>query len=206
MCSLKADFECYANKMNDNIKTTQTNLEKELIYAKMYLKILDEWCNPLLKSYNSFRENSPKLLEVLRESVMSSLISSMSNIFTNSGEVSLWRIINQAGETAYLRNKQTYINKIVEIKEKLNPFRNIDRSHNIPWRKGGDKKIPISDIKKWLSFAETIYKEIVEKIGLSFPINGLVPAEFDEQIKRNIKYYYQNYRRDNQKDSNYLSR
>lgn len=72
----------------------------------------------------------------------------------------------------------------------MNPFRNIDRSHNIPWRKGKDKKIRISDIKEWLSFAETIYKEIVEKIGLSFPLNGLVPVEFDEQIKRNIKSCY----------------
>lgn len=194
--------------MNDNIETTQTNLEKELIYARMYIKILDEWCHPLLASSNPFRENSPTLLEMLRESLISSLFSSICNIFTSSNEVSLRRLIDQAEKTnnLKLKNKVTFITKIEGIKEKLNPFRNIDRSHNIPWRKGGDKKILISDIKEWLSFAETIYKEIVEKIGLSFPINGLVPAEFDEQIKRNIKYYYQNYRRDNQKDSNSLSR
>lgn len=105
--------------MNDNIKITQTNLEKELIYAKMYMKILDEWCNPLLKSSNSFRENSPKLLEILRESLISSLISSICNIFTNSNEVSLWRLIDQAEKTTNLRlkNKETYLTKIEGIKK-----------------------------------------------------------------------------------------
>jgi len=178
----------YKNKINDNIKTTQANLEKEIIYAKMYIKILDEWCNPLLKSSNSFRENSPKLLEILRESVISSIISSMCNIFTNSDEVSLWRLINQAEKTTDFNNKETYIKKIKEIREKLNPFRNIDRNHNIPWREEKNKKISISDIKEWASFAETIYKEIIEKIGMSFPLNGLVTAEFDEQIQRNINW------------------
>jgi len=100
--------------------------------------------------------------------------------------IELSRLEEELGKITDLENKETHIEKIKVIQEKLNPFRNIDRSHNIPWQKGKDKKISISDIKKWLSFAETIYKEIIEKIGLSFPLNGLVPVEFDEQIKRNI--------------------
>lgn len=174
--------------MKDDIKITQASLEKEIYYAKSYTKILDEWCRPLLKDSNPFRESSPTLLELLRESVRSSLISSICNIFANSNEVSLWRIINQSEEITKLVDKETYVNKIKKIEGKLEPFRNIDRNHNMPWRKDKDKKILIPELKEYILFAETVYKTVIEKINLSFPLNGIVPPEFDEQIKRNINW------------------
>ena len=179
-------------KTCDDVKITQESLEKELVYTKMYLKILDDWYGNLLKKSNSFRENSPTLLEVLREGVRSSLISSMCNIFTGSNEASLWRLIDQVEKTTgRVENKESYIKRIEEIHGKLNPLRNVERNHTIPWRKDKDKKIFMSEMKDWIFFAETTYKEIIKGIGLSFPLNGLAP-EFDEEIKRNIDWIYSN--------------
>ena len=128
-------------KTCDDVKITQESLEKELVYTKMYLKILDDWYGNLLKKSNSFRENSPTLLEVLGEGVRSSLISSMCNIFTGSNEASLWRLIDQVEKTTgRVENKESYIKRIEEIHGKLNPLRNVERNHTIPWRKDKDKK------------------------------------------------------------------
>jgi|SRR3989338_4017245 len=173
----------------DDIKITQVSLEKELVYTKMYLKILDEWYGNLLKRSNPFRENSPTLLEILGEGVRSSLVSSMYNLFAGSKEASLWGLIDQVEKTVgHVENKESYMKKIMEIQGKLNPLRNIERNHNFPRRKDRDGKISMSEMKNWVSFAEATYKEMIKQIGLSFPLNGLVPEEFDKQIKINIDW------------------
>ncbi len=174
----------------DEINTTQIYLEKEITYSILNIKVLKNWCTPLLKSSNPFKEDSYNLLVVLGESVSSSLISSLYNIFTNSDEVSLWRLINQVNEISKISKKEDYIERIKEIREGLNPLRNIARAHNIPWRKDQNIKIPLSKLEEWLSFAENTYKEMVKKLGMSYPLNGLVPEEFDKQIIRNINLIY----------------
>lgn len=183
----------YDEKMEADVKITQEYLKKEITFSMFTMKILKKWSRPLLANENHFRKNSPDLLATIDECVVSALIASLYNIFTNPDEVSLSRFINQIDQIDKINEKENYIKKIISIRRKLNPLRNTARSHNIPWRKKKNIKVGISTLSEWLSFADETYKKLIRRINrmnITYPMNGLVPEGFDKQIERNFNLFF----------------
>lgn len=196
----------------NNIEITQKYVEKELVYAEKYQKILDNWCDEIGGLLHPFHQKSPNLLETIRVALTDSFVISMAKIFARSNEAGLWKLIQLASEIednflqlklerkpdfvksnceekrkVFLSNKEMYIAKIKEIRNELKPLRNIERVHNLPWYDDATK-IAWPKLKGWLYLAKKIYAEILESIVETYPLNDLVPEEFDRQIADNVNW------------------
>ena len=192
--------------MNDSIEVTKACVERDIYDANIFHTLMFRWVNGLV-AINGFERNFQGLFRYIRDALETKYIFALAKLFANSKEAGLWKFIQQAKaypdeaieirlervdellrdrfrtkRQEFLSNFDHYEKRIREISEVINPYRNIQRAHNFPWREN-DKETTWIDTKEWLTFAETVFVQAVDGICHSCQrVGDFFPAELNGEM------------------------
>ncbi|MFA5160361.1 MAG: hypothetical protein WC484_07660 [Candidatus Omnitrophota bacterium] len=192
--------------IQDSLDVTKECVYRELCDANIYYSLMFKWINGLV-GIKTFNREFEGLCHFLKDALETKYIFALAKVFARSKEAGLWRLIRQVKDVskafieiklerhAHIRDESTrnrkeflsrfdeYEKKIKEISDKISPYRNIQRAHNIPWW-NHDSEETWNQTKEWLSFAETVYVQAMDGIcGGSCRIGEFYPSELNGQIK-----------------------
>lgn len=168
------------------LEIVEACVKREIGEANVYHALLFKWNNGL-HNLDGFERELGGLFHFVRDALETKYILCLSKLFAPSNEAGLWQLIELTKEVSetwielkrerypsfadqsekdrkeFLQNYDRYEAKIREIKEKINPYRNIQRAHNHPLR-NHESKETWDETKSWLTFAETVFVQAMDGI------------------------------------------
>ncbi|MHC4123964.1 MAG: hypothetical protein ACYSSI_10355 [Planctomycetota bacterium] len=162
-----------------DIEKTVNAIVNDIKMAKAFYYILFEIRAPLFR-IKAFRNKCPILFKYSGWALDISYIVTLYKLFEKGNSLNLRILINQICNLSkseqnpidkmkyniFVKKSKRYLNEIDLIEEKLNPLRNMFRTHNFPDRKV-IKKSYWNQTKKWLEWASNIFNEAL--ISVDFP-------------------------------------
>jgi hypothetical protein len=192
--------------LEDSIEITKACVERDIYDANIFHALMFRWVNGLV-AINGYERNFQGMFHYIGNALETKYIFALAKLFANSNEAGLWKFIQQARDSSneaieirlesvnellrdrfitqrqeFLSNFDQYEKRIREISEVINPYRNIQRAHNFPWR-GNDKETTWNNTKEWLTFAESVFVQAVDSICHSCQrVGDFSPAELNGQM------------------------
>jgi hypothetical protein len=193
--------------IKDSLLVTKECVRGDILDANIYHSLMFKWVNGLV-AVNGFERAFDGMFHWIRDALETKYIFAMAKIFARSNEAGLWRFIQQAKAYSqdaidlklervhdflkdslrnqrqeFLKNFDTYEKKIKEISEVIEPYRNVQRAHNLPWRQNGGKEVTWDTTKRWLDFAEQVFVQTVDGICESCcRVGEFFPSELNGQM------------------------
>ena len=194
-------------EVQDSLEITKECVHREMSEANIYHSLMFKWINGLV-GLDGFNREFGGLFHYVRDALETKYILAIAKIFARSNEAGLWHLIQLAQDASgqfieiklervnsFIRNRlkqqrvdfltrfEEYEKKIKEISDKISPYRNIQRAHNIPWWKH-DSEETWNMTKEWLTFAETVYVQAIDGICESCSrVGGFYPSELNGQME-----------------------
>lgn len=193
--------------VKNSLELTKACVNRDICEANIYHSLMFKWINGLV-AIERFNREFEGLFHYVRDAFETKYILALAKIFARSNEAGLWRLILQVKdvseqaieiklerEHAFIRNRlkrqreeflvrfEEYENQIKEISDKISPYRNVQRVHNIPWWQP-DSDATWNETKAWLTFAESVFVQVMDGIceGHS-SVGGFYPSELNGQIE-----------------------
>lgn len=173
----------------NRLTVTKKYIERDLIDAESYRKLLSEWLSSISKNQSQFNV----IWHYVADALETKYIVVLSKLFAGTQEESLWKLIAQAKALAekkgnsdliehklerlpevirqdlrrqrddFLVNFENHVERIQGIEKQLNSLRNKDRIHNYPNRADGPS-VSWKQFKEWQNFAEEIYCQSMDAV------------------------------------------
>ena len=193
--------------LGDSIMVTKECVQRDIFDANIFHSLMFKWVNGLI-AIKGFERNFDGMFRWVRDGLETKYIFALAKLFARSKEAGLWRFIQQSKEYSqeaidiklervhdflrddlrnkrqeFLKNFDAYEKRIREISDVIEPYRNIQRAHNLPWRQNDGKKVTWEDTKEWLTFAEQVFVQAVDGICESCcRVGEFFPAELNGQM------------------------
>jgi len=192
---------------SNGLTVAKSCVQRELLDANAYHRLMFSWNNRLLGEAKEFAETAGLVLSYIRYGLETKYIFALCKIFAGSNEESLWKYIQMVKDypdenialklervderfrdsfkdkrQAFLGSYDAYEKEILSIKDKLSPYRNTQRAHNLPSipERG---KVFWDQTRDWLTFAETVFEQASDGICEGcLRVGQYLPTEFDSQI------------------------
>lgn len=191
----------------ENIYITKQCVDRDICDANVHYALLFDWVNGILVN-EAFYRNFEGMFFHVRDAIETKYILALSKLFGSFNEAGLWKLIIQTKDVPeeifenrllrdpefvredmrrerekFFNNFDNYIRKIQAIEDKINPLRNIQKAHNLPWRPNGTS-VTWEDTKGWLTFAEEVYVNAMNAICEgSATVGEFIPEELRAQMK-----------------------
>lgn len=181
-------------------------VNREISEARVYHALLFKWNNGL-HNEEGFERELGGLFHYVRDALETKYILSLAKLFAPSDEAGLWCLMqltkaiskkwldlkrerypdfkerSKQERKKFLSNYKRYEAKIRKINKKINPYRNIQRAHNYPWRVHQGKET-WDETKKWLTFAETVFVRAMDGICEGCcRVGDFYPSGLDSEIE-----------------------
>ncbi|MCR4336533.1 MAG: hypothetical protein NUV91_01840 [Candidatus Omnitrophica bacterium] len=199
------------NKEYNNLDITKKNVEREILEARIYRNLLSNLIMGIRKS--SFYNNHKEVFHYIEGTLETSYILALCKIFAKSKEESLWKLLDlvrQVEDKTFenrlrsfphapheqlrqqrekiLHNISSYIERIQEVEELLNPFRNTRRAHNFPLLIGKAREITYGQTEEWLDFAEEVFIAAMDGVCSSAcRVGDFIPQELIYQMDSMVR-------------------
>ena len=179
-------------------------VNREIGEAHVYHALLFKWNNGL-HVLPEFNREVGDLFHFVRDAIETKYILCLSKLFAPSNEAGLWHFIELVkaisdqdielkaregrderatkSRAEFLARYTEYETKIREINKMVNPYRNIQRVHNYPWRVHEGKET-WDETQEWIEFAEKIFVQAMDGIYEgSRRVGGFYPTQLDSTIE-----------------------
>lgn len=193
--------------LEDSITVTKECVQRDIFDANIFQALMFKWINGLV-AINGFERAFDGICHWLRDAIETKYIFALAKLYARSNEAGLWRLIQQAKQypqpaidvklervhdflrgnlieqrREFMSNYDAYEQRIKEISNVIEPYRNIQRAHNLPWRQNDGTKVTWDDAKEWLTFAERVFVQAADGICESCcRVGEFFPAELNGQM------------------------
>ena len=189
-------------------------VHREICNANIYVKLLFDWVNGILENKDLYK-NFAGMFTYIRWAIEAQYVMTLGKLFAvKSGEVGLIALIIEArkmpdeffevllgreqpfthqqlkqARTDFLKNANSYIQRVREINKQINPLRNIQIAHNYPLR-SSNISVTWDKTKKWIVFAEEVFVQAMDATCEStVRVGDFVPTELYSQMKHFVSIW-----------------
>ena len=203
------------------MKDTATFVEREIMEAKIYYGLRLDLVTPLCQNQEFWRLAPIPILYMAqafdsmcvlalakvfaedREPGLDRLVQAAKDVSVEVAEANHSEVVKSkkirdvlkdrfnGNRATFLRNADSYPKQIREIREKLNPLRNIQRAHNFPERAERTERSWL-EVREWLAFAERVYGAAMWASGEGSSAEvRFLPVTFDADVQHMLSVIYE---------------
>ncbi len=194
---------------------TEKIVSSELTEAEIYWMLLFEMINPL-GADSEMQRAANEVLTFTQRALDLTYVITLSKIFADANEEGLEKLLHQcrnvfdhqvsllelkrerlnevcrpamdAARNKVLDEYDSYLAKIRQIRDKLEPLRNIARAHNFPRREFRGDGILWQTTREWITFGQQVYNNIMISVGDSgLLVGGFVSSTMQGAITSFVK-------------------